>query len=301
MPLSFTTYQAQFISHLRFQKRYSEHTIIAYENDMNTFYTYLECEYEKDMAVEAVRTTYIRSWLAGLKEAKMASKSINRKISSLRSFFKYLLKLEIVSVNPVAIIISPKVPKRLPQFVEEKDSKRLLTNIEFAEGFKGLTEKLVLEILYNTGIRKAELIGLKEYQIDISNGNIKVVGKGNKERIIPVSKQLIDSLKLYIAEKRRLLGTDEDKFVLVTEKGKSLNPKLVYNIAHKYLGQVTTIGKKSPHILRHSFATHLMNNGADLNAVKELLGHSSLAATQIYTHNTIEKLKDVFNKAHPKA
>jgi integrase/recombinase XerC len=300
MQQTFQQEQAQFLDYLRFQKRYSPHTIISYENDLTAFATFLTKEYESP-AVDSIKTTYIRTWLADLKENGISSKSINRKISSLRSFFKYLLKNEVVKVSPVTAIISPKMPKRLPQFVEEKDVKNLFGETVFSEGFKGLTEKLILEILYNTGTRKAELINLKEYQIDFSNSNIKVIGKGNKERIIPINNQLISQIKLYIAEKRRLIGREEENFLLVSEKGKPLDPKYVYNIAKKYLSQVTTIDKKSPHIFRHSFATHLMNNGADINAVKELLGHSSLAATQIYTHNTIEKLKDVYKKAHPKA
>jgi integrase/recombinase XerC len=300
MQQTFQQEQAQFLDYLRFQKRYSPHTIISYENDLTAFATFLTKEYESP-AVDSIKTTYIRTWLADLKENGISSKSINRKISSLRSFFKYLLKNEVVKVSPVTAIISPKMPKRLPQFVEEKDVKNLFGETVFSEGFKGLTEKLILEILYNTGTRKAELINLKEYQIDFSNSNIKVTGKGNKERIIPINNQLIDQIKLYIAEKRRLIGREEKNFLLVSEKGKPLDPKYVYNIAKKYLSLVTTIDKKSPHIFRHSFATHLMNNGADINAVKELLGHSSLAATQIYTHNTIEKLKDVYKKAHPKA
>jgi integrase/recombinase XerC len=300
MQQTFQQEQAQFLDYLRFQKRYSPHTIISYENDLTAFATFLTKEYESP-AIDSIKTTYIRTWLADLKENGISSKSINRKISSLRSFFKYLLKNEVVKVSPVTAIISPKMPKRLPQFVEEKDVKNLFGETVFSEGFKGLTEKLILEILYNTGTRKAELINLKEYQIDFSNSNIKVTGKGNKERIIPINNQLIDQIKLYIAEKRRLIGREEKNFLLVSEKGKPLDPKYVYNIAKKYLSLVTTIDKKSPHIFRHSFATHLMNNGADINAVKELLGHSSLAATQIYTHNTIEKLKDVYKKAHPKA
>jgi integrase/recombinase XerC len=300
MQQTFPQYQVQFLDYLRFQKRYSPHTIISYENDLTAFDTFLTKEYDSP-PIDQIKTTYIRTWLADLKENSITSKSINRKISALRSFFKYLLKDEVVKVNPVTAIISPKMPKRLPQFVEEKDIDDLFKEIIFAEGFKGFTEKLALEILYNTGTRKAELINLREYNIDISNSNIKVLGKGNKERIIPISKQLVEEIKFYIAEKRRLIGRDEANFLLVSEKGKPLDPKYVYNIAKKYLSQVTTIDKKSPHILRHSFATHLMNNGADLNAVKELLGHSSLAATQIYTHNTIEKLKDVYKKAHPKA
>jgi integrase/recombinase XerC len=300
MHLSFKQYQQQFLDYCRFQKRYSQHTIIAYENDLTTFSAYLTKEYDAPK-IDAIKTTFVRSWLADLKAGEITSKSINRKISALRSFFKYLLKNEVVKVNPVTAIISPKMPKRLPQFVEEKDTANLLRNAVFSEGLKGLTEKMVLEILYNTGMRKAELINLKEHQIDMSNSAVKVFGKGGKERIIPVSKQLIADMKFYIAEKRKLLGRDEANFLLLTEKGKPLDPKQVYNIARKYLTDVTTIDKKSPHILRHSFATHLMNNGADLNAVKELLGHSSLAATQVYTHNTIEKLKDVYKRAHPKA
>jgi integrase/recombinase XerC len=300
MHIPFEKYQQQFLEHLKYQKRYSQHTIISYENDLSAFSTFMLKEFP-DTEIDKIKTTFIRTWLAEMKEDDLASRSLNRKISALRSFFKYLLKNDVVKVNPVTTIISPKMPKRLPQFVEEKDTHNLFSEVVFSEGFKGLTEKLILEILYNTGMRKAELISLKEHQIDMSNSQIKVLGKGNKERIIPVSKILMIDIKLYIAEKRRLIGRGEENFLFVTDKGKPLDPKQVYNIAKKYLTKVTTIDKKSPHILRHSFATHLMNNGADLNAVKELLGHSSLAATQIYTHNTIEKLKDVYKKAHPKA
>jgi integrase/recombinase XerC len=300
MPIPFTNYQQQFLDHLKYQKRYSQHTIISYENDLSAFSTFMMKEFP-DTEIDKIKTTFIRTWLAEMKEDDIASRSLNRKISALRSFFKYLLKNDFVKVNPVTTIISPKMPKRLPQFVEENDTNNLFEHVVFAEGYKGLTEKLILEILYNTGMRKAELISLKEHQIDINNSQVKVLGKGNKERIIPVSKLLMNNVKFYIAEKRRLFGRNEEHFLFITEKGKPLDPKQVYNIAKKYLTKVTTIDKKSPHILRHSFATHLMNNGADLNAVKELLGHSSLAATQIYTHNTIEKLKDVYKKAHPKA
>jgi integrase/recombinase XerC len=300
MSILFQKYQQEFLDHLRFQKRYSHHTIISYENDLTSFGTFLQTTYDEMMA-DQIKTTYIRTWLADMKDGEMSSRSINRKISALRSFFKFLLKSEIVKVNPVTAIISPKMPKRLPQFVEEKDTQTLLSTIHFSEGFKGLTEKIILQLLYNTGIRKAELIGLKEYSIDKTNCQVKVLGKGNKERIIPVSKELVKDLQYYIDEKRKLFGKQEDNTLLVSMKGNVLDPKSVYNIVKKYLTEVTTIDKKSPHILRHSFATHLMNNGADLNAVKELLGHSSLAATQIYTHNTIEKLKDVYKKAHPKA
>lgn len=300
MSIPFQTHQNNFLEHLQFQKRYSQHTIVSYETDLNSFAAFIQNEYPYTEVAD-IKTTYIRTWLASLKEQEMSSRSLNRKISSLRSFFKYLLKNEQVKVNPVAAIISPKMPKRLPQFVSEKDTNSLFTSIEFSEGFKGITEKLLIEVLYATGMRKAELLHLKEHSIDRMNSSIKVLGKGNKERIIPTPKGLIHELKKYSDEKKRLFPYNENMVLFVNEKGEEFDPKTIYNIVKKYLSKVTTIEKKSPHILRHSFATHLMNNGADLNAVKELLGHSSLAATQVYTHNTIEKLKDVYKKAHPKA
>lgn len=300
MPNIFQSYQSAFLDHLRFQKRYSNNTCIAYENDLSAFSTFLAINYEIT-DVQSVKTTYIRSWLAEIKENEITSRTINRKISSLRSFFKYLLKQEVIKVNPATTITSPKVPKRLPQFVEEKDTNTLLHDLEFEPNFKGQTEKLIIQILYNTGIRKAELINLKEHNIDKSNRQLKVLGKGNKERIIPLSQELIEIIFDYIEEKRKLHGRLEHGLLCVSATGKALDPKAVYNIVKKHLTEVTTIDKRSPHILRHTFATHLMNKGADLNAVKELLGHSSLAATQVYTHNTIEKLKDVYKKAHPKA
>ena len=242
---------------------------------------------------------YIRSWLAEMKEDEITSKTINRKISSLRSFFKYEMKTGGLEQTPMATITAPKIGKRLPVFVEQKDISTLFDHVEFTDDWKGRTERLVLLLFYNTGMRLSELINLKESQLDPAHSQVKVLGKGNKERIIPISGDLVKTLQEYIAEKPKY----EIKIVnvFVTEKGKPLTPRSVYSFVNRKLAEVTTIQKKSPHILRHSFATHLMNNGADLNAVKELLGHSSLAATQIYTHNTIEKLKEVFQKAHPKA
>lgn len=230
----------------------------------------------------------------------MESRSLNRKISSLKSFFKFQLREGKMETTPMSAIISPKNKKRLPHFVESSDMESLLNGIEFQEGWEGQTEKLVISLLYNTGIRQAELTGLKESQVDFSNQTIKVLGKGSKERIIPANPELLKDIKLYLQEKHRLFGKEVPQLFL-TGKGKALYPRYVYNLVRKYLTLVTTIEKKSPHVLRHSFATHLMNNGAELNAVKELLGHASLAATQVYTHNTIEKLKEVFKKAHPRA
>lgn len=289
-----------FLDYLKFQKRYSQHTISSYETDLIAFFDFLELQFG-DIALQDIKATFVRSWLAAMKEKEMSSKSINRKISTLKSFFKYQLKQGVLINSPMTTIVSPKIKKRLPQFVEEKDINTLLTYVEFPDDWQGKTDKLLLELLYNTGIRRAELIGLKESQIDKGNCSVKVLGKGNKERVLPVSKELMNLVQEYIIDKKSTFTETDTDSLLVSEKGRKLAPKSVYNTVKKYLATVTTIEKKSPHVLRHSFATHLMNNGADLNAVKELLGHSSLAATQIYTHNTIEKLKDVYKKAHPKA
>ncbi len=300
MQQSVAPHLQQFLDYLNFQKRYSRHTITSYQNDLTAFFDFLLTQFGETQITE-VKTTFVRSWLAELKEQGMESKSINRKISTLKSFFKYQLRQQTIAVSPMTAIISPKVNKRLPQFVDKKDVTTLLTDVEFPDTWAGKTDELILHLFYNTGMRQAELSGLKETDISQSNATIKVLGKGNKERIIPVSNQLIQKMLDYMQDKRKVLEAFDKTILLVTASGKKLYPRYVYSTVNKYLAMVTTIDKKSPHVLRHSFATHLMNNGADLNAVKELLGHSSLAATQIYTHNTIEKLKDIHKKAHPKA
>jgi len=289
-----------FLDYLKFQKRYSQHTIISYKNDLDSFFIFLQYQFGETPLGE-IKTSFIRSWLADLKQEGMESKSINRKISALKTFFKYQLKQQTIAVSPMTSIISPRVNKRLPQFVDSKDINTLFAHVEFPDTWDGITERLILRLFYNTGIRQAELVGLKEKDISKSNSSIKVLGKGNKERIIPVGDQLMSQVQDYIKAKNDLPGGYDRVFLLVTASGKKLYPRYVYNAVNKYLAMVTTIDKKSPHVLRHTFATHLMNGGADLNAVKELLGHSSLAATQVYTHNTIEKLKDIHKKAHPKA
>lgn len=287
-----------FLAYLQFEKRYSIHTITAYSNDLIQFFDFIETQYE-GMPFTHLTGTMVRSWLASMKEFEMTGKTLNRKISSLKSFFKYQIQQGQLVKSPMETVISPKISKRLPVFIAENDMEQLLLNLSFAEGWKGFTEKMVIQLFYATGMRLSELIQCKENQLDISKKVIKVVGKGNKERILPISPELAMALKKYIAEKpSEAIGNSH---LFVTEKGKALQPRAVYTFVKFHLSQVTTLQKKSPHVLRHSFATHLMNNGADLNAVKELLGHSSLAATQVYTHNTIEKLKEVFSKAHPKA
>jgi integrase/recombinase XerC len=287
-----------FLDHLKFEKRYAQHTIIAYQNDLAQFFAYLTSQFDAP-PLEAITAMYIRSWLAEMKEEGLTAKSLNRKISALKSFFKYQLKTGVLATSPMATIVTPKVRKRLPAFVAEVDMETLFAHIEFPDNWKGSTERLVLQLFYSTGMRLSELVHLKASQLDPSLKQLKVVGKGNKERLLPLGPNLLQQLQNYCASRPvKLPGIDN---LFTSENGKALQPRMVYTFVKHYLSLVTTLQQKSPHILRHSFATHLMNNGADLNAVKELLGHSSLAATQVYTHNTIEKLKEVFKKAHPKA
>lgn len=298
MPIHQYPQLTAFLDYLKFEKRYSQHTLVSYRNDLEQFFAYLASQFEAP-PVPQITAMYVRSWLAELKEEDITSKSINRKISSLRSFFKYMMKTGVIVQTPMTTVTAPRISKRLPAFVEQDDMATLFSHVEFTDDWKGRTERLVLQLFYATGMRLSELINLKESQLDPYHSQVKVLGKGNKERIIPVGKELLAELAAYVKDKPvRENGITQ---VFVTEKGKPLQPRSVYSFVKSRLGQVTTIEKKSPHVLRHTFATHLMNNGADLNAVKELLGHSSLAATQVYTHNTIEKLKEVFKKAHPKA
>jgi integrase/recombinase XerC len=285
-----------FLDYIKFEKRYSKHTYTSYKNDLEQFFGYLT-QFDSP-AIPHISPAFIRSWLAELKgEEKLTSKSIVRKISTLKSFFKYQLRKGAIEASPMTTITAPKISKRLPQFVKEIDIETLFGHVEFPDTWNGRMSRIILLLFYSTGIRLSELINLKENQLDYYNQQIKVLGKGNKERVIPVSAELIRDLKSFISDS----PPKEVQNILVNEKGKPLSPKFVYNTVKSYLSIITTVDKKSPHVLRHTFATHLMNNGADLNAVKELLGHTSLAATQVYTHNTIEKLKDVFKKAHPKA
>jgi len=299
MPVSDYIQLNAFLDYLQFEKRYSRHTIIAYQGDLEQFYQYLGNQFDSP-ALEQITAGMVKSWLATIKEYDdLAAKSINRKISALKSFFKYQMRLGLLDKSPMLMVVSPKAKKRLPVFVAEKDMVTLFASVEFPDNWNGRTERLVLLLFYQTGMRLSELIQLKVGQLDPSSKQVKVLGKGNKERIIPIEGGILTEIASYIQDRNLVLpGTN---FVFTTAKGRPLQPRTVYAFVKKWLTLVTTVQKKSPHILRHSFATHLMNHGADLNAVKELLGHSSLAATQVYTHNSIEKLKEVFNKAHPKA
>jgi len=288
-----------FLDYLKFEKRYSKHTVISYETDLVCFFNYIKSQYG-EMSIDQLSHIYIRSWLASLKDQGLTAKSINRKISSLKSLFKYQLKTGVIIQTPMIKIIAPKNERRLPNFVADKDIKTLFNHVEFPDNWQGKTERLLILLFYNTGMRLSEVINSKDSQVNFSNHTLKILGKGNKERIVPISSEVANEIKNYLIERNNFV-TQKDDFLLVTEKGKRLSPRSVYSSVKKYLSLVTTIDKRGPHVLRHTFATHLTNNGADLNAVKELLGHSSLAATQVYTHNSIEKLKNVYKKAHPKA
>jgi integrase/recombinase XerC len=286
-----------FLDYLKFEKRYSQHTIRGYAEDLSFFRSYLQTVFNESDVAQAP-SSYIRSWMADQKEKGLSAKSINRRISTLKSFYKFLIRQGVITLSPMTTITSPKVSKRLPVFIEQKDLHTLFAHVEFPQGWEGRLHRLILALFYSTGMRLSELVQLKDTQVNCELSNLKILGKGNKERIIPMTTELQHLLQEYLTAKMQLEGAED--FLIVTENGKGASPRYVQQIVKNYLSLVTTVEKKSPHILRHSFATHLMNNGADLNAVKELLGHSSLAATQVYTHNTIEKLKDIHKKAHPK-
>ncbi|HEX3935770.1 MAG TPA: tyrosine-type recombinase/integrase [Puia sp.] len=285
---------------MKFEKRYSAHTIRSYQDDLEAFAAYVRDEFG-GMEVGKIPPAVVRSWLASLKDQGLSSRSVVRKISSLRSFYKYQLKNGAVEQSPMGAILAPKMSKRLPVYIEQKDMAVLFDEVRFPDDWEGWTDRLLLVILYYTGMRLSEVVGLRENQVDSGNRTIKVLGKGNKERVIPVNAVLVAAVEEYSLKKRAELAAPDTEFLLVGRKGRKLYPKYVYRAVRQYLAQVTTIDQKSPHVLRHTFATHLMNAGAELNSVKELLGHASLAATQVYTHNTIEKLKDIYKKAHPKA
>ncbi len=286
-----------FLQYLQIQRKYSEHTVNAYKNDLSSF----ELFFSGNFGVEPDNAQYadIRKWIAFLAEEKISARSINRKISALRTYFNYLIKNGILSENPTNQIVGPKVSKKLPAFIEQESIDMLNNHDLFGFDFRGCRNMLIVEILYGTGIRRAELINLKNINVDIVKCQIKVLGKRNKERIIPYPKSILPLIEEYHRFKNQI-AVKTDTF-LITEKGASLYPKLIHRVVAQYLGMVSTSEKKSPHVLRHTFATHLLNNGADINAIKELLGHSNLSATQIYTHTSFERLNQIYKQAHPRA
>ncbi len=294
-------YSNEFIQYITSERRLSAHTIRAYTSDIEQFKTYLEGEFEITDTSQAL-SHQIRSFAAHLIEQKTSAKSVNRKLTCLRTYYKYCLRQQYISFTPMNKVISPRNSKRLPYFIEEESMKNLFANITFEENFTGIRNKAILETFYGTGIRLDELRRLTIKNIDFPQRTIKVIGKRNKERIIPFGVQMETALNNYLTIlKESFENGKQNDFLFVSIEGESLNPKSIYLIVRKYIDQITTIGKRSPHILRHTFATHLLNQEAPLNAIKEMLGHSSLSSTQIYSHNSINRLKNIYKQAHPRA
>ncbi|OEK07255.1 integrase [Roseivirga misakiensis] len=289
-----------FLKYISFEKRYSKHTVQSYQNDLEQFQSYI-CHHFKTEDLSQATQLMVRSWILSLMDSGISSRTVNRKIASLRSFFKFLVSRGQVTENPTSKVRSLKTQKELPSFADEQEFSNYLNSDVFADSFEGRRDQLILEIFYGTGIRQAELLGLKTSDLDERNSTIKVLGKRNKERIIPISRSLLGLIEKYIHEKNHVFSHDQNSFLIVNNSGSQAYPMLIHRVVKKYLTDISSLDKKSPHVLRHTFATHLLNKGADLNAVKDLLGHSSLAATQVYTHNSLEKLKSVFDQAHPKA
>ncbi|QIE59051.1 tyrosine-type recombinase/integrase [Rasiella rasia] len=293
--MPFTT----FIDYLCYEKKYSQHTVTAYRKDLEAFLDFAVSEYQYENVID-VNYGVIRSWIVSLVASGISNRSINRKISSLRTYYKFLLKTKQIEVTPLAQHKALKVAKKLQVPFSEKEITTVLELLDEEEGFEGLRNKLIVELFYSTGMRRAELVQLKLNDLNVAQKTIKVLGKRNKERIIPMLNAVSKTLDLYMKERNALQIITDSEYLLLSSKGVKIYETLVYRVINNYFSKASEKVKKSPHILRHSFATHLLNEGADLNAVKELLGHSSLASTQVYTHNSIAQLKQVYRKSHPR-
>jgi integrase/recombinase XerC len=289
-----------FLQHIKYEKRLSPHTVTAYEGDLKQFSIFLQFQYEFKEP-EKADFQMIRSWIVALVDEKIENRSINRKIATLRTFYNFLLRHKTIAANPMLKIRALKTDKTLPKYVEEKPMENLLDDMQFSDDFSGFRDKLVIELLYGTGMRLAELIGLKITDLNLYNNTLMVLGKRNKQRVIPVNKSLVEAIKKYLTLRTDISDDTTNTYLILTDSGTQAYPMFIQRLVKKYLSLVTSLDQRSPHVLRHTFATHLLNRGADLNAIKDLLGHTSLAATQVYTHNSIEKLKKVFKQAHPKA
>ncbi|MEM7163488.1 MAG: tyrosine-type recombinase/integrase [Bacteroidota bacterium] len=292
---------SDYLEYIQYEKRYSQHTCISAQTDLKQFSDYL-LEHFEIFDLNIVAQLHIRSWIAYLAESGLSNRTIQRKLSTLRSFYKFKMRNQEMQNSPLEGIIAPKNVERLPQFIEQDSiTKSLMSGELFEDSEKGERDAMILKLLYYTGMRLSELIHIKMSDIDVDNKTIRVVGKRNKERLIPISEKFVKEIQNYKLKREGLKSQEKiSPFLLLTDGGKKLYPKFVYRKVNQYLTRVTTLTKKSPHVLRHSFATHMLNNGADLNAIKEILGHADLTATQVYTHNSIEKLKYVHKQAHPK-
>lgn len=290
-----------FLNYLQYEKRSSANTVEAYRNDLEQFSKFLKNVYDQEDLL-AVGAGEIRMWMVQMMEAGLTARSVNRKVSTLRAFYRYHLKMKHITVNPTEAVVGPKIAKRLPQYVEENEMDHLFRADLFADDFEGWRDRLIIELFYVTGMRLSELVNIKRGDINLYDNAVKVLGKRNKERIIPFSPRMSELIAKYLHFlDEKFPENPKNSFIFVASNGNKIYPKAVYRIVRKYLDMVTTIDKRSPHVLRHTFATQMLNHGADLNAIKEILGHSSLAATQVYTHNSIEKLKKIYNQAHPRA
>ena len=287
----------KFIDYLLFEKKYSNHTAVAYKKDIEMFESFLSKKFPQSNSLN-VNYSLIRSWIVKLVSDKISNRTINRKISSLNSYYKFLVKINAIKLNPLTNHKALKMSKKLQVPFSETEIMSVLSLIE-TDSFEGLRNKLIVELFYSTGMRRTELVNLQLNDVDISKSQLKVLGKRNKERFIPLLQTVLETYKAYIIVRSTLKSLNRSKFIFLTKNGQRVYDKLVYRVITNYFDSVSSKVKKSPHILRHSFATHLLNNGADLNSVKELLGHSSLAATQIYTHNNMAELQKVYKKAHP--
>ena len=285
----------KFINYLTSEKRFSEHTIISYSADLTQFLNFINKEFEISTQASEISFQIVRSWIASLLEKGVSPRSVNRKISTLKTYFKFLIRENAITESPMLKVVAPKSKKRLPVFIEENQIENLLNQIKFDDGFVGERDKLIIELFYVTGIRLSELVNIKISDVDFNNNLIKVLGKRNKERLIPLSISIVNELEFFIKK------YDLNQYLFTNLGGTKVYNKLVYRVVKKYISKISSVSKKSPHILRHTFATHMLNNGADINAIKELLGHANLSATQVYTHNTIGKLKSIYKQAHPRA
>ena len=288
----------EFLKYLQAEKRYANHTLKAYKTVLNQFHAFCRDNGKEGMDLH-FRT--IRSWVVSQMDSGITPRTVNKKLAALSTYCKYLIKEGELDSNPVERVLKPRMSKRNPAFVEERNMEYLLDDFKFGDDFEGVRNRLVIDLLYQTGMRRSELLGLKVASIDRAGKSIKVLGKRNKERLIPLNDELIGAIDAYLVERALVVKDPGENALLLTIKGAPAYDSLIYRIVKKYLAMVTTLDKKSPHVLRHTFATHMLNNGADLNAIKELLGHANLSATQVYTHNTFEKLKSIYNEAHPRA
>ncbi|HKK63262.1 MAG TPA: tyrosine-type recombinase/integrase [Bacteroidales bacterium] len=287
-----------FIKYLQSEKRYAGHTVTSYKNDLKKYHAFCRENGSEGMVLFFKD---IRRWIVHLMEQGIQPKTIHRKLSSLSVYCRFLINRGELDADPVEKILKPKLNKRIPQFVDEKSLNVFLDDFDFGTDYKGMRSKLIIQLLYQTGMRRAELQGLKLESWYESEGLIKVLGKQNKERLIPVSDEMSALLSEYIKVRNESFPELQEDSLILTDRGKPVYPKLIYRTVTKYIRLISTLEKASPHVLRHTFATHMLNKGADLNAIKELLGHANLSATEVYTHNTFEKLKSIYNQAHPRA